>query len=55
MKQGRKYWKMEESSSTTSRKRLKKNFVGGFGNYCYMPGCKSFTTKIERRLKYLYL
>ena len=32
---------MEESSSTTSRKRPKKNLVGGFGNYCCVPGCKS--------------
>ena len=32
---------MEESSSTTSRKHPKKNLVGGFGNYCCVPGCKS--------------
>ena len=32
---------MEESSSITSRKRPKKNLVGGFGNYCCVPGCKS--------------
>ena len=32
---------MEESSSTTSRKRPKKNLVGGFGNYCCVLGCKS--------------
>ena len=32
---------MEESSSTTSRKCPKKNLVGGFGNYCCVPDCKS--------------
>ena len=32
---------MEESSSTTSRKRPKKNLVGGIGNYCCVPGGKS--------------
>ena len=32
---------MEDSSSTTSRKRSKKKLVGGFGNYCCVPGCKS--------------
>ena len=31
---------MEESSSTTSRKCPRKNLVGGFGNYCYVPGSK---------------
>ena len=31
---------MEESSSTTSRKCPKK-LVGGFGNYCCVPGYKS--------------
>ena len=33
--------KIKESSSKTSRKRPKKNLVGGFGNYCCVPGCKS--------------
>ena len=43
---------MEESSSTTSRKRLKKNLVGRFGNYCYMPGCKSaFYNKNREKTK----
>ena len=32
---------MEESSSTVSRKRPKKNLVGGFCNYCCVPRCKS--------------
>ena len=43
---------MEESSSTTSRKRTKKNLVGGFRNYCCVPGCKSaFYGKFMRRSK----
>ena len=32
---------MEESASKTSRRRPKKNLVGGFGNDCCVPGCKS--------------
>ena len=32
---------MEETSSTTSRKRPKKNFTVRFGNYFCVPGCKS--------------
>ena len=32
---------MEESSSKTLRKRPKKYLVGGFGNYCCVPDCKS--------------
>ena len=32
---------MEESLSTTSRKRPKKSLVGEFGNYCCVPGFKS--------------
>ena len=32
---------MEESSSTTSRKRPKKNLVGRLGNYCCVPGCET--------------
>ena len=31
---------MEESSSTTSR-TSEKNLVGGFGNYCRVPGYTS--------------
>ena len=32
---------MEESSSTTLSKCPKKNLAGGFGNYCFVPVCKS--------------
>ena len=32
---------MEESSWTTSRKCPKKKLIGGFGNYCWVPSCKS--------------
>ena len=32
---------MEESLSTTARKRHKKSFVGWFGNCCCVRGCKS--------------
>ena len=47
---------MEESLSTTSRKRPKKKLVGGFGNFAVCLVIKvQFTTKIERRLIYLYL
>ena len=49
---------MEESSSTTSRKCLKKNLLGVFGNYCCVPGCKSaFYDKNREKtnISFLYL
>ena len=44
---------MEGILSTASRKRPKK-LVGGFGNYCCVPGCKSASYDKNRRLIYLY-
>ena len=48
---------MEETSSTTSRKRPKKKLVGGFCNYCCVPGCKSafYGKNREKTNIYLYL
>ena len=49
---------MEESSSTTSRKRPKKNLLCGFGNYCCVPDYKSaFYDKNREKtnISFLYL
>ena len=49
---------MEESTRTASTKRPKKNLVGGFGNYCCVPGCKSAFYEKNREttnISFLYL